>query len=323
MTTSEMWGVVGRWATSQYELVMAAARFAFEGILIADGSPTAAHWLAAAAQVETCTAREWIRVGTCLQLLDASAEALRTGEISYAKARTLTRYATLDNEAELLALARTTPASDLGRAIAAWRTGRVDPDRLAAEQHARRGLTTRVDGDGTVVATLRLAPLDAGTLSAAVDAWIMRHRPGREPDGGWPTLAHQGADAITALLTAGGAGTLTEVILHVRGDGCTLDDGTPIPSSVVERIAPTSFLRALIHDAAGRPVNASTRRRHPTNRQKRVVHERHRGACVDCGGRRLLEYDHTPAYAITGRTTTDELTVRCAPCHRTRHRHQS
>ena len=66
-----------------------------------------------------------------------------------------------------------------------------------------------------------------------------------------------------------------------------------IGDSVVERIAPHSFLRALIHDAQARPVNASTRRRHPTARQKRVVKERDR-TCVDCGGDLLLEYDHTP-----------------------------
>ncbi|MGF1599588.1 MAG: hypothetical protein ACFCVK_22190 [Acidimicrobiales bacterium] len=99
--------------------------------------------------------------------------------------------------------------------IAVWRTGRVDPDRLEAEQHARRSFTSRVDGDGTVVVTLRLAPLAGGTLTAAVDAQ-------------------------------------------------TLDDGTPLPDSTVARIVPTSFLRALIHDADARPVNASSRRRHPT-----------------------------------------------------------
>lgn len=77
-----------------------------------------------------------------------------------------------------------------------------------------------------------------------------------------------------------------EVVLHVRGDGCTLDDGSPIPGSVVERVAPPAFLRALIHNAEGHPINASSRRRHPTARQKRVVKERDRH-CVDCGAAAL------------------------------------
>lgn len=111
---------------------------------------------------------------------------------------------------------------------------------------------------------------------------------------------------------------MTEVVLHVRGDGCTLDDGSPIPFSVIEKIAPDALLRALIHDARGRPVNASHRRRHPTDRQKRVVKERDR-LCVDCGSANLLQYDHNPDYAVSGHTVVDELELRCAPCHDRRH----
>ena len=98
--------------------------------------------------------------------------------------------------------------------------------------------------------------------------------------------------------------------MHVRADGCTLDDGTPIPDSVVERIAPEAFLRALIHDAESRPINASGRQRHPTTRQRRVVHERDR-VCVDCGATEFLEYDHDPDYEETRQTVVAQLKLRC------------
>jgi hypothetical protein len=32
-----------------------------------------------------------------------------------------------------------------------------------------------------------------------------------------------------------------------------------------------------------------------------------------------LEYDHEPAYALTGHTVVDELRQRCWTCHHTRH----
>ncbi|MEL7208246.1 MAG: HNH endonuclease, partial [Actinomycetota bacterium] len=64
---------------------------------------------------------------------------------------------------------------------------------------------------------------------------------------------------------------------------------------------------------------ASSRRRHPTTRQKRLVKDRDR-SCIDCGRTDLLEYDHNPPYEQTHRTITDELELRCAPCHRRRHR---
>ncbi|MFN8035367.1 MAG: hypothetical protein U0V73_05490 [Acidimicrobiia bacterium] len=61
----------------------------------------------------------------------------------------------------------------------------------------------------------------------------------------WPSVAQQWADALVDIVRDSGndgrgGGVATEVVLHVRGDGCTLDDGTPIAGSVVERVAPSS-----------------------------------------------------------------------------------
>jgi hypothetical protein len=97
-----------------------------------------------------------------------------------------------------------------------------------------------------------------------------------------------------------------------------MDDGTPISASVVERMAPTAFLRALIHDAEGHPINASGKQRHPTERQRRVVKARDR-VCVDCGSSEFLEYDHEPNFEVTKHTTVDETKLRCRTCHRARH----
>jgi len=135
---------------------------------------------------------------------------------------------------------------------------------------------------------------------------------------GASTVAQQHVDAFAHLLHDGAGTVETEVVLHVRGDGVSLDDGTPITGTVIERIAPKAFLRALIHDADSLPINASNRRRHPTTRQKRVVKERDR-TCRDCDRQDLLEYDHVPPYEQSGHSHTDELVLRCAPCHHQRH----
>lgn len=181
-----------------------------------------------------------------------------------------------------------------------------------------------------VAGSLRLPPAEAAELIAAVDARVMRPSRSRRVDGRYAqsgedapagarsSLAQQRADALVYLVTGGGAEPITEVVIHVRGDGCSYDDGTPVTDTMVERLAPQAFLRALIHDAEGRPINASSRRRHPTVRQKRVVKERDR-TCVDCGGSELLEYDHDPTYETTGHTVVEELHLRCAVCHRRRH----
>ncbi len=310
-----MAGLVRQWSRSLHELVTAAAEFADSGEWLADGSPTPAAWLANAAGVEACTARDWIRVGRSLRCLDASAAAFANGEISYAKVRALTRFATTDNEAELLELAKQHPASELNRLLAAWIAGNSEPEELETHQHRSRSITSRVEPDGMTTFTMKLTPLQAGILSAHINRRIMTTRAAKEPDGTWPTVAQQSADALTSILTEQHGGIATEVIVHVRADGNTLDDGTPIADTVVQRIAPTSFIRALIHDIDGKPIDATNKRRHPTTRQKRVVNERYRNQCVDCGRRQLLQYDHTPPFEQTRHTQTNELTLRCAPCH--------
>ena len=306
------------WARSQYELVTLAAEFAESGEWMLDGSTTAASWLAAVADIEASTAREWIRVGRCLQQLHASADAFANGDLSYTKIRTLTRVATPDNETELVELAKSVPASDLGRAIAAWLQRNGEPEALERYQHRRRSVSWCNEPDGMLRFTVRLPPLAGGTLIAALSSCVMKSKPRREPDGTWPTLAQQHADAVGEILDTSLGEVSTEIVIHVRGDGTSMDDGTPIPATVIERVAPTSFLRALIHDAEGRPINASGRQRHPTVRQKRVVKERDRG-CVDCGRTELGTYDHVPEFEISGRTIVDELDLRCAPCHWRRH----
>jgi hypothetical protein len=310
--------VTRRWADAQFRLVTLAAEFADSAEWVLE-SPTAAHWLAATADVETCTAREWIRIGHKLRDLPAIAGAFEGGVVSYSKVRTLTRFATVENEADLLAIAVDVPASELGRALAVWFTGQADPGDLEAHQHALRSVKWRTEADGMVVFTLRLPPLLAGILIATLTRLVMRSAARREPDGTWPTTNQQYADAIEEVLAHGTGEVATEVVLHVRGDGATLDDGSPITDSVVERIAPTAFLRAMIHDAEANPVDVSNRRRHPSIRQKRFVKERDR-ACRDCGSHELLEYDHNPAHEQTGHTLTSELELRCASCHHRRHR---
>lgn len=221
-------------------------------------------------------------------------------------------------------LAHHVPAGDLGRVLATWLTRNSDPDELAAHQRRQRSVRWRHEPNGMVAFTLRLPPVVAGLLIAWLTTWIMTrrspltHRGLGASGGAYPTVAQQHADAIEALVTVGGGAADTEVVVHVRGDGCSFDDGTPLSGSVVEQIAPSAFLRVLIHDANNHPINASGRQRHPSTRQRRVVKERDQ-VCRDCGRAELLEYDHVPAFEQSGHTLVDELELRCAPCHQHRH----
>ena len=309
------------WSLAQYQLVSLVAALDESGEWTADGSVSCAHWVAHALDVEVCTAREWLRIGRALMVLPMTDSAFEDGLLSYSKVRTLSRVATAENEIELLDIAYGTPAGRLGVAIAGWLSARETPEETEARHHQSRGVSWRTDPDGMISGSFRLPPADAKRLTEAIDGELVRLRR-EELDasaGAWPSISQQRADAFVGLLAGGGARVLTEIVVHVRGDGASFDDGTPIPWTVLERIAPEAFVRALIHDAEGRPINASGRHRHPSARQKRVVRERDQG-CVGCGGTEFLEYDHDPDFEISRRTVVDELHLRCWSCHRARHR---
>ena len=306
------------WSSSQRVVIGLAADFAESGEWAVTSAVSAAHWIASVADIEVCTAREWIRVGKRLRSLPLIAALFDADELSYSKVRTLSRLATPENEAQLAAIAKDVPAGHLPRAIAAWLHRNSDDHELERHQHEQRSITWRNEPDGMVTFSARLPPLVAGVLISRLTAHVMSTRQAAITSELWPSLAQQHADALAQLLNDGTGALTTEVILHVRADGATLDDGSPLPMSVVERIAPESFIRALIHDADGRPVNASAKQRHPSTRQKRVVKERDQ-ACVDCGATALLQYDHAPDYDLTHQTVVEELQLRCAPCHQRRH----
>ena len=314
------------WSSSQRMVIGLAADFADSGEWMATTAVSAAHWIAGVADIEVGTAREWIRVGRRLRGLPLIAALFEADELSYSKVRTLSRVATPENEGHLAAIAKDVPAGHLPRAIAAWLHRHSTDHELERHQQEQRSLTWRNEPDGMVTVTARLPPLVAGQLIARLTEHVMRARHAAVDVEHWPTLAQQHADALEHVVREGGGGDggrlVTEVILHVRAGGATLDDGTPLPMSVVERVAPESFIRALVHDAEGRPINAGAKRRHPSARQKRVVKERDRG-CVDCGATTLLQYDHVPDYEVTQHTVVEELQLRCAPCHQRRHRHEA
>lgn len=357
---------------NQYRLVHLAARFDEELEWFRRGLKSASHWIAQQLEIQSSTAREWIRVGHALRDLPLIDAALAAQEISYAKARILTRWAGADNEERLLALALERSADRLSTAIARSLAddGETDEER-DARLHEARSVTTWTDGDGMTIVRVVLAPSVAKPVVAAVDELVRRiaqtplddaadpsadafdgpsvtatvtksddsasvkerdclpvtlrelrrrWQPADVDDRVIPSLAQQRADAFVALFMGLPVDLTTEVVVHVRGDGTAFDDGTPTTSHAILRQLDHAFIRLLIHDAERRPVNASSRRRHPTTRQQRVVMEAHRHECVDCQSTDLLELDHNPPWRQTLHTVTDELEPRCAPCHRARGR---
>ena len=81
----------------------------------AQGAVSCAHWLSWRIGLDPATAREKVRVARALGNLPAIDAALKSGKLSYAKVRALTRVATPETEAKLLEAALYSTGAQLER----------------------------------------------------------------------------------------------------------------------------------------------------------------------------------------------------------------
>src|SRR5947199_8181048 len=135
------------------------------------GFRSCAAWLAWRVGLDPGAARERVRVAHALGTLPLLARALARGELSYAKVRALTRVATPETEARLLAVGRAGTAAHVERRVRGWRrVDRIAEARQTERQHVSRELHVYQDGDGMVVIRGRLAPEVGALLVQALTA---------------------------------------------------------------------------------------------------------------------------------------------------------
>ena len=213
------------------------------------GFTSCAAWLGWRVGLDLGAARERVRVARALGTLPLLAQALARGELSYAKVRALTRVATPETEARLLAVGRAGTAMHVERIVRGWR--RVDRKaeaREAAQRHRSRALYVHHDEDGMVVVRGRLEPevgaLFLKALAAARETLYQRRRAGQAPPATRtdepPTLGQQQADALALVaesalhqeLDPGAPGERYQVVVHV--DAAVLADPDQPGQSVLD-----------------------------------------------------------------------------------------
>ncbi len=135
------------------------------------GFRTCAHWLSWRTGIDMGAAREKVRVARALEHLPLLSEEMRLGELSYSKARALTRVATADNEEELMGFAQHATASHVETLVRTWRrVDRLEEQCQERERHRSRFLTVRPDVDGMYVVRGRLDPEVGALLTKALEA---------------------------------------------------------------------------------------------------------------------------------------------------------
>ncbi len=124
-------------------------------------------------------AREFLRVAEALRELPAIRAAFARGELTFSKVRALTRVATGSSEESLLELAGALTASQLERALRAFRRVAAEDAR---EAHELEYVDYYLDDDGTLFLRARLAAEDGTLLIKALEAARERVRERRREE---------------------------------------------------------------------------------------------------------------------------------------------
>jgi hypothetical protein len=141
------------------------------------GRLSCAHWLSWRIGLELGAAREHVRVARALGSLPAIDDALRRGQVSYSKVRALTRVATAGNEASLLAMARSSTASQLERICRGYRrrcAGWVRAAEVPEDELERRYLRMRETESGLVRIEAQLTAEEAAVVRRALEVAASR-----------------------------------------------------------------------------------------------------------------------------------------------------
>jgi 5-methylcytosine-specific restriction endonuclease McrA len=311
------------------------------------GFRSCAAWLTWRVGLAPGAAREHVRVARALGTLPALAAALARGELSYAKVRALTRVATPETEARLLAVGRAGTAHHVERIVRGWRrVDRLAEAREAARQHARRAVHVYQDEDGTVVLRGRLAPEVGALLLRALDAaretLYQKRRaaeavlPAGDPATEAPTRAQQQADALALLaetalhheLDPGAPRERYQVVVHVdaavladpaQPGQSVLEEGSHVPAGTSQRLACDASRVVMRHDAAGRVVEVGARTRTIPPALRRALLHRDRSCRFPGCTVRVGQGHHVRHWAQGGPTTLANLALLCRRHHRAVH----
>jgi hypothetical protein len=305
------------------------ARFDESGGWADQGALTCAHWLCWRVGLELGAAREHVRVAKALRELPRIDDALRLGQISYSKVRALTRVASAENEAELLAMAGASTASQLERICRGYRRVLRHASELRPEDEAElRWVRQRETETGFVRFDIQLRPDEAAILTRALQAASSRAWTDEKVSAGTSSASLRRADALVAVAESYLSGQHdsappVEVVVHVEAsDGAgTLDDGTALSRETTERLTCDAAIVTVREDSRGNVVDVGRRRRSIPTMLRRALRLRDRGCRFPGCTNRLVDAHHVTPWARGGSTTLANLCSLCRRHHTFVHEH--
>jgi hypothetical protein len=289
---------------------------------------TVAEWLAWRCALSPRAAREHVRVARRLAELPLIHDAFACGELSYAKVRALTRVAEAESEEELLELARHMTASQLERAVRAYRwVTAAEANDLQSMAHV--GYTWAEDG--SLILQARLAPEDGALVLRALEAARdrLQERAWSDERGSAEPRRPTNAEALVAMadmaLTDGpsdrSGGERYQVVVHVEATNGTsvLEDGVALSEETARRLACDASLVELV-ERDGEPLSVGRKTRTVPPSIRRALQARDRRCRFPgCENGRFLDAHHIQHWSRGGETKLANLVLLCRRHHRYLH----
>ena len=298
-----------------------------------------AHWLNFKVGLDLGAAREKVRVAHALAGLPVISAAMACGQLSYSKARALTRVATPATEDYFLDIALHGTAQHVERLVRYYR--QVEQrEALSREEHQQetRELFYWFDTDGSIVLKARLPAVPGAALLKALEAGgdqLYKGRVAAETSDD-STYAMRRADALArvAEVFLAGGGTDAkgsdryQVIVHADAqtldtdaDGrCEIEGGTPIAAETARRMACDASRIVIKENEKGEPLEIGRKTRTVPPAIRRALASRDRGCQFPgCTHQRFLDAHHVKHWAQGGETALSNLVLLCRFHHRAVH----
>ncbi|MCW5889054.1 MAG: DUF222 domain-containing protein [bacterium] len=275
-----------------HRLLVLIGDFDAAGAWADQGALSCAHWLGWRIGLELGAAREHVRVARGLRDLPQIADALRRGQVSYSKVRALTRVATPETEAALLAMAGASTASQLERICRGYRRVTQVDDAGPEDEEDVRWFREGETGTGFVRFDIQVRAEEAALLRRALEVaasrgWSRGDVSAEKPWGAMSTGGRAVAVLESYLAGSADAAPPVELVVHVDA-GTTLDDGTVLPDATGARLACDATVVAVTEDSRGNVLDVGRRRRTIPTLLRRALHLRD-GGCrfPGCTNRRV------------------------------------
>jgi hypothetical protein len=305
------------------------------------GMQSCAHWLNWKCGIAIGAAREKVRVARALEQLPKVAAAMAGGQLSYSKAREITRIGNEHNEDALLSIAEHGTAAHVERLVRAYRNCQ-EAEQLTRDQRQQqnRRVSFRYDDDGSLILTCHL-PAEAGArlmraIEVAVEGLLVF-----EPDVPAGTsrqvvpYSQRRADALDVIAESFLAREVLEspgtdrheIVVHVAAETlrsraagcCEIEHGPSIAAETARRLACDASVVALI-ESDGEPLSVGRKTRSISAPLRRLLKARDKGCRFPgCCNARYLDAHHIQHWANGGETKPANLVSLCRFHHRAVH----